>query len=630
MRIERFAIRNYKSFLDSDAVELSPGFNVVVGRNNAGKTALAEALSLHFGSHPHRSHNTAATRSSPVPGWSRAEVTFAIGGAEFRELIGLLRPTVWLPYAAAAGGLAEAALESFFSAYRSNDEKFLTTVIRAEHLERAELLGLGPSTSQSESQMSVQVDIDDYGRVLDNMTMRTVGQNGQEMLPYRLAGLLRERVYSFRAERLNLSQVKFGTSADLAPDARNLPEVLNTLQGFHPRMADLNALVNLIFPDVRQVSVEPYGDGFRILVWPVHPGPPLPHLAVSLGESGTGIGQVLAMLYVAMTSEYPRTIVIDEPQSFLHPGAVRKLFDLLRLAAQHEHQYVVTTHSPTAVTAADPRRLLLVRKAGMESVVESIDVAQTEATRRMLAEVGARLADVFGADDVLWVEGMTEERCFPLIVRKFLKRPLLGTTILGVTETGTLEGRQARTTWEIYRKLSRGPNLIPAAVGLVFDCENRSEKERVELEKETGRAVRFLPRRMYENYLLNPSAITAVIARIDGFIDEGADPITVDQVEDWLNLKGGDRKYLPPRVKAEPLSEDWLREVHGAKLLKDLFSDLSKTRVQYLKVEYGEELTRWILDNASEDLREVGDLLGSILPPVEIGAGSALAVMRSG
>lgn len=43
MRIERFRIQNCKSFIDSGEVELSGGFNVLVGANNVGKTALLEA-----------------------------------------------------------------------------------------------------------------------------------------------------------------------------------------------------------------------------------------------------------------------------------------------------------------------------------------------------------------------------------------------------------------------------------------------------------------------------------------------------------------------------------------------------------------------------------------------------------
>ena len=31
--------------------------------------------------------------------------------------------------------------------------------------------------------------------------------------------------------------------------------------------------------------------------------------------------------------------------------------------------------------------------------------------------VGARLSDVFGMDNIIWVEGETDEECFPMIFR---------------------------------------------------------------------------------------------------------------------------------------------------------------------------------------------------------------------
>ena len=56
-------------------------------------------------------------------------------------------------------------------------------------------------------------------------------------------------------------------------------------------------------------------------------------LAFPISESGTGVGQVLAMLFVALNSKYPRSIIIDEPQSFLHPSALRKLLEILKDSA---------------------------------------------------------------------------------------------------------------------------------------------------------------------------------------------------------------------------------------------------------------------------------------------------------
>src|ERR687894_2303320 len=40
MRIDRFRVLNYKSFADSTTMRLTSGFNVIVGQNNIGKTAL--------------------------------------------------------------------------------------------------------------------------------------------------------------------------------------------------------------------------------------------------------------------------------------------------------------------------------------------------------------------------------------------------------------------------------------------------------------------------------------------------------------------------------------------------------------------------------------------------------------
>src|SRR5260370_16965811 len=63
MYIAKFQIKNYKSFLSPQEISLTSGFNVVVGQNNAGKTALVEALSLRFDSKYHLSMKT-----SPNPG----------------------------------------------------------------------------------------------------------------------------------------------------------------------------------------------------------------------------------------------------------------------------------------------------------------------------------------------------------------------------------------------------------------------------------------------------------------------------------------------------------------------------------------------------------------------------------
>jgi AAA15 family ATPase/GTPase len=53
MFISSFRLFNYKSYLDSEELALTPGINIVVGQNDAGKSALLEGLGLHFENKPH-------------------------------------------------------------------------------------------------------------------------------------------------------------------------------------------------------------------------------------------------------------------------------------------------------------------------------------------------------------------------------------------------------------------------------------------------------------------------------------------------------------------------------------------------------------------------------------------------
>ena len=128
-----------------------------------------------------------------------------------------------------------------------------------------------------------------------------------------------------------------GPGSTLESDASNLPLVLNFLQTKNmTRFQRFNEFVHLVFPEITQITVPAISNSHaRILVWSIDPASERDDLAVPLVQSGTGIGQVLAMLYVVLTSEDPRMIIIDEPQSFLHPGAIRKLFDIFKQHLQH-------------------------------------------------------------------------------------------------------------------------------------------------------------------------------------------------------------------------------------------------------------------------------------------------------
>ena len=109
-------------------------------------------------------------------------------------------------------------------------------------------------------------------------------------------------------------------------------------------------LVKQVFPFIKDIRSVPIKDKrLEIKIWNVDPKTERDELTISLNHSGTGISQVLAMIYVVMNSDYPKTILIDEPQSFLHPSAIRKLMDIFKQYSYH--QYIIATHSPIIINS---------------------------------------------------------------------------------------------------------------------------------------------------------------------------------------------------------------------------------------------------------------------------------------
>ncbi len=601
MRIASFQIESYKSFRSTPEIPLTQGFNVIVGQNNVGKTALVEALSLRFGANQHRSLKAVPVRNAPIPGASMVALSFHLSRD---EVFGYL-PRLGNFYVPLQSGTNPSGAAQALTAIPETTTLKVVSVNGSAATAQFVGLPFGASPGQSallrvNPQGAIETTSDTIYGVDENLRF--------EMLLARLAK--DERVYAFSAERFRVWRSPSGPGTVLRSDAANLPEVLENLQGRNPhRFARLGHYVRTVFPVVQSVSVRPVENNYvEILIWTTDPQTERDDLAVTLAESGTGIAQVLALLYVVLTADFPQVILIDEPQSFLHPGAVRKLIEILK---QHpQHQFIITTHSPTAVTAADPDALLLLRLDGAETVIERLDVSQAESLRRFLAEIGARLSDVFGADNILWVEGRTEEECFPKILHQ-RGRLLRGTAIVGVVRTGDFESRRSEMTVQIYERLSAGGGLLPPAIAFIFDREGRTAAEQEDLRRRGRGKVHFTPRRMYENYLLNPAAIATIASNTAGFRDP---PVTEDEVREWLERNGWDGRYFET-MPSERTHDVWLREVRGAKILADLFSQLSEQRVVYDKVRHGVALTEWLLEHVPEDLREVGELIEHTLLP---------------
>ena len=287
MRYVRLRVSNYKSFFESPELTFAPGLNVIVGQNNSGKTALLEAMALTYGDRPHRSLATLPTRTTPQPPRSTVQFTFEVDASELRSIIVDRLDTTQV----SVHGNQDYRLEADSLLRVLNGTFSITCAFTPSQGFPDAALDAYPVASSSGFCLEFRVDATNHVIILAQQNY--VGAAGpQNRLPSQLGNILRERIYAFRAERMNVGEAPIGTDPALAPNAANLAQVLHLLHASNPaRFRRFQSYVRNIFPQIRQITVPPVGSTARILLWTVEPDTERDDLAVSLAESGTGIAK---------------------------------------------------------------------------------------------------------------------------------------------------------------------------------------------------------------------------------------------------------------------------------------------------------------------------------------------------
>ncbi|QIA23643.1 AAA family ATPase [Mesorhizobium sp. AA22] len=589
MRIDRFQLSNYSSFSDTGPVDLKPGINIIVGENNAGKSAILRSL-YHLENTPHRSPRE--FRAERL-GYSHLDLDVSISGDEIKSA--WLKSITEINWTLASSDLpaAQRMMDEFLSSSSLN--------MKVEKQGNTHPILNIPFRNRPNSAESIALFKKDAGRIL-YIPGRFHDDNTYELVN----SIWHNYVFMFDAQRFGLGRSSFGYPERLNSRADNLAAVLNRIQGERATLfAKLVDHIREIFSTIRNLSVRPTQQGdMEVLVWPVdeqlHP-----ELSVGLNDSGTGVAQAISILTVAMTLD-EAVIIIDEISSFLHPAAAKTLLRILQ-TNYPQHQYIVSTHSSEVLSASSPSVVHFVRKSGFESSISSVDLGNLEDLRQVTGQLGISMTDVFAVDRIIWVEGPTEELCFPYIYTQAAGPMPRSTMFVPVIATGDFSktGTRLELVLEIYRRLGSAAAPLVTSVTFGFDSEDLSQREKEDLLRRSDGRVRLLPRRHFECYLLDPAAIAAlVVAHVPD--------LQFDELREVINKclisLGGDAAFKAADVfKGDIFDPQWLAKVDAAKLIKRVCSDVSSQRFAFAKKVHSLELlkVRMASDAAKEELAEL-------------------------
>ncbi|MGK5035939.1 AAA family ATPase [Janthinobacterium sp. LB3P118] len=592
--------QNYKSYFEVQDIAIESGFNLFIGGNNSGKTSMLEAVDFDASKHvPHLSRINAPTYGIPASGYSELFVEVR---STIQEIADQQNGQIFLPVAEnyqqfLSSGNAAPVLTA-------NPYVTMTFGHGSGHYSLVAESALGRSAYASTRGGN---NLYAYDGVLDRSSGDLLGSSfanyggGYPAPLHEIVERFRPLFYRFSAHR-RISGQCHATShpVKLESDAANLPYCLNNFQSTDPYgYSTLCKLINRVFPSVAWVQGAPKPNNlFEAFCLPMAPESRRDDLAVPLSLMGSGIGNVIAILYVVITSRFPQVIAIDEPNSFLHPKALRELLQILAVEGA-QHQYILTAHSADVMTAIKPTLVTMFSAMEGRTTVRQVGTSDIADLRADLSDLGIRMTDLHGRDRVLWVEGQTEELVIPELLRYFCPTAAAGTAVLRVEHTGTFEKKKGISASEvaaIYKRLSQSSALVPPMVGILLDREGKLAADCAKVERESTGTLRFLDRTMLEDYVLDADAIASILSEL-------GENCTSQEVADILAESGS--------------------EETAATKLENIFNSISEARHTFRKTRDTPSIVTWLLTNKPSYLQPLGTLLASI---VEAQATSSTAV----
>jgi energy-coupling factor transporter ATP-binding protein EcfA2 len=590
MLLTKLSIANYKSYFEKVDFEFSRGFNILLGANSSGKTTVLEAIRFFDADgSPHRSVANIVDIDTPWHAPSEITATFSLKLSELQKLL----PTsgIIVPISLPAGERIASNLD-IEKYWKTNpfDISFIKkgSAVQAQYFPLGKfVVRRGPGTSYPRWDVSIQHNEIRYPEGMNG----TVGSDGTQEINS-LAVNFHSKIYKFSSER----QVRANCTATepkLLPNASNLAYCINHLRSDDsPTFEDLRRYINKIFPQIYDISsVAKSDNNFYLSVITTPANLRRNDLKVPIDQVGTGIFNAIAILYVVLTSRTQHIILLEEPNSYLHPRALKELLAILAEAGP-QHQFFITTHSSDVLRNVPASTVTLLEHNGITTSAKQTREKDLFLFRTGLLDLGIKLTDLHGCDRVLWVEGETEEYIFPKILTKYFPDVAQGIAVLKVHGTGDFESKKysPRKVAEIYRRLSDATFLAPPMVAITLDMEDRSREEIDSILRDTDGLVHILPKPMIEDFLLSPEAIQAVL---ESDLDRSVDLMEIKECLERL-IQDPANRFRPSSKGKSPM--------HAAKVLEAVFQALGGSGAYYKKTRHGPMLMDWLLESKPEHL----------------------------
>ena len=158
---------------------------------------------------------------------------------------------------------------------------------------------------------------------------------------------------------------------------------------------DFCSLSELTWPGIRIGELSLDGSNYNLLIRDTD-------FAAEIGAMGSGLQMWLQIVWFICKSKGASTIILDEPDVYMHPDMQKRI---LRLAQERFDQVIIATHSVEIISAVEPYQIIAVDKRSRNMCYAN----STKAVQGIIEDIGSpynlSLLRIQTAKRCLFVEG---------------------------------------------------------------------------------------------------------------------------------------------------------------------------------------------------------------------------------
>jgi predicted ATP-dependent endonuclease of OLD family len=174
-------------------------------------------------------------------------------------------------------------------------------------------------------------------------------------------------------------------------------------------------------------------------------------LSVPLSLVGGGTQEVIAIIRHIIEDEKP-IVLIEEPESHLHPELAKKLFKYLKRLSRRK-QVWISTQSPFFLDRDEIDNTVNVSREGNQTkILRLVDKVEL---KKAIFDLGVKPSDFLFADAILLVDGLTEEDVIPI----WAKTLRVNLDELGVFVLAIRGGEKGRYNLKMWREITKSAQI---------------------------------------------------------------------------------------------------------------------------------------------------------------------------